>query len=332
MYCEVIGGIGVFHGAQIVLPGHLGSWNIGSHFINSIHNNFFMSLAKNWCITWNNYSLEQYGEFKNFVSTYCRYGISQLEVGEAGTPHIQGYFQLKEKKRLSWLKANLSNQPHFEVAKGNADANKVYCRKEGGIEPYEYGIPISAGQRTDLEQFTDGIVAGESIIELIREQPTTYVKYARGLDQLVFKLAGKRNFKTRVLWFWGPTGTGKSREAAALFPDAYWKEGSSKWWDGFNGVDDVIIDDYRRDLCTFSQLLRLTDRYPCVVETKGGSVAFAPKTLVFTSPKPPRETWEGRTEEDISQLLRRIDEVREFKSDTAPPVFPLFSCNFNPAN
>lgn len=289
-----------------------------------------MSYAKNWCLTWNNYTLQDYVDFKAFVETYCKYGVSQLEVGESGTPHIQGYIQLKDKKRLGWLKTNLSDRVHFELAKGSPESNTAYCSKEGGTDRYSFGTSISHGQRTDLEQFTAGIMSGEQYIELIRAQPTTYVKYARGLDQLCFKLAGKRNFKTRVLWFWGPTGSGKSREAATLFPGAYWKEGSSKWWDGFNGIDDVIVDDYRRDLCTFSQLLRLTDRYPCIVETKGGSVAFAPRVLCITSPKPPRETWEGRTEEDLEQLLRRIDEVREFKVDRPPVVPAMFVPGFNP--
>lgn len=291
-----------------------------------------MSNAKNWCVTLNNYTLQDYADFKTFVETWCKYGIAQLEVGESGTPHVQGYFQLKDKHRLSWLQKTCHARAHYECAKGSSDSNKIYCTKEGGTDRYEFGEAVSVGQRTDLEGFTAGIVAGENMLSLIREQPSTYVKYARGLDQLCFKLAGQRDFKTRVLWFWGPTGSGKSREAALLYPGAYWKEGSSKWWDGFNGTDTVIVDDYRRDLCTFSQLLRLTDRYPCIVETKGGSVAFAPQVLIITTPKSPRETWEGRTEEDLGQLLRRIDEVREFKLDkpVVPVVPAMFVNGFNP--
>jgi len=88
---------------------------------------------------------------------------------------------------------------------------------------------------------------------------------------------------------------------------------SNKWWDGYCGQSEVIIDDYRRDLCTFAELLRLFDRYPHTVEFKGGSCQFLAKTIVVTTSKGPKETWEGRCDEDLAQLCRRINEIREFR-------------------
>jgi hypothetical protein len=287
--------------------------------------------AKNYCITLNNYSPIQYEAFKLFTQTYCKYAIAQLEIGESGTPHIQGYFQLKEKKKLTWLKNNLFQEAHYEGARGSASANREYCSKAGGTEPYEFGEPIESGTRTDLKAFTDRIIAGESVSTIAAEQPEVYVKYSRGLDSLAARTSRGRDFKTRVLWFWGPTGSGKSREAFEKYPDAYWKEGTTKWWDGYDGVGDVIVDDYRRDLCTFAQLLRLFDRYPVIVETKGGSLNFRPRTIVITTPKDPRATWEGRTSEDIAQLIRRIDEIREFRPDHVPE-FPIFAPSYKPLN
>jgi hypothetical protein len=106
---------------------------------------------------------------------------------------------------------------------------------------------------------------------------------------------------------------------------------ANKWWDGYEQQPAVIIDDYRRDFSTFAELLRLLDRYPHRVEKKGASIQFNSSTIIITTPKPPEETWAGRTEEDLAQLMRRITEVREFKADIA--VAPrVFADGFVPGN
>ena len=97
--------------------------------------------------------------------------------------------------------------------------------------------------------------------------------------------------------------------------------GDAKWWDGYTQPPCVIIDDYRPRLCPFNELLRLLDRYPVRVEYKGGSIHFNSQTIILTTPKSPRETWASRTEEDIAQLIRRIDEVRNFD------LFPYPACD-----
>lgn len=113
-----------------------------------------------------------------------------------------------------------------------------------------------------------------------------------------------------------------------MFPDAYVKMGTNKWWDGYEQQECVIVDDYRRDLCTFAELLRLFDRYPMRVECKGASVEFYSKVIIITTPKAPADTWEGRCEEDIRQLERRIFEVRHFPGE--PEIPALFVPGFVP--
>ena len=107
-----------------------------------------------------------------------------------------------------------------------------------------------------------------------------------------------------------------------------------KWWDGYSGQSSVIIDDYRRDLCTFSELLRMLDSYPYRVERKGSSCQFRATDVVITTPKHPRATWEGRTDEEIGQLLRRIEFIGYFanpgaeaiwEGDGNVPIVPTFN-------
>jgi len=140
------------------------------------------------------------------------------------------------------------------------------------------------------------------------------VKYARGMSVAKLVYDGQRDFKTIVKWYYGSTGTGKSRAACdeTSNVNAYWKSGGSKWWDGYDGQEAVIIDDYRCDLCTFHNLLRLFDRYPLQVEGKGTSMQFRSKLIIVTAPYRPEIMWRSRVQEDIGQLLRRIDEIKLF--------------------
>lgn len=81
----------------------------------------------NWTFTINNYVNED-GEEETMDDTICTYLIEAHEVGESGTPHIQGYCQLKVPMRLNQLK-QVCPLAHFEVARGTPYQNFLYCAK-----------------------------------------------------------------------------------------------------------------------------------------------------------------------------------------------------------
>lgn len=262
-----------------------------------------------------------------------KYLVFQKETGPSGTPHIQGYCSSQSARtRASWCTL-LGGHAHVASARGTAEENKKYCTKEdtrdAGTEPAEYGELPSQGRRSDIDAVYALAREGASERDIAEADPTSYIKYSTGIKRVLLLHQCKRSWKTNVFWWYGSTGTGKSREAIERFPDAYWKPGSTKWWDGYDGESDVIIDDYRRDLCTFAELLRLLDRYPLVVEQKGGSRQFVARNVVITTPRSPRDTWIGRTDEDLAQLERRIEEVRCFGPEPTPRNFVE---SFNPAN
>lgn len=78
-----------------------------------------------------------------------------------------------------------------------------------------------------------------------------------------------------------------------------------KWFDGYTGQKTVIFDDFRGTPENYSQVLRLTDRYPMRVPIKGGYVAWVPTTVIFTCPGKPEDTWPFQSE-SLGQLYRRI--------------------------
>lgn len=276
-----------------------------------------MSKSRGYCFTLNNWSEAQREAIK---AIECRYICFQEEVAPSTlTPHLQGYIYFEHARNLGGMR-KLIPGAHFEVAKGNTEQNKLYCSKPGGVNFFEKGDPLTQGKRNDIHNVANEIAKGTPMDEIAQENPVAYIRYHRGFKELAATYVGKRDHKTDVFWYWGPTGTGKSYNAHQLAPDAYYKMGGNKWWDGYTGQPDVIIDDFRGDLCPFHELLRLFDRYPHRVEYKGGSINFVARRIYVTCNKPPEEVYAGRTEEDIGQLLRRICEVKHFSERFVPPI------------
>ena len=113
-------------------------------------------------------------------------------------------------------------------------------------------------------------------------------------------------------FFYGKTGSGKTRTAFEELPKIYTPL-SYKWWEGYEGQTEVLIDDFRKDWCKFHELLKLLDRYPFKVEAKGSHHQLMATTIIITAPYPPQYMYDTR--EDIEQLLRRIRVVQEFPID-----------------
>lgn len=123
----------------------------------------------------------------------------------------------------------------------------------------------------------------------------------------------------QVVVLYGPTGIGKSRRARQFFEekkiDYYVKTSlTGKWWDGYNGEEGVIWDDFRGSNVKCSDLLILTDGYGTLVEVKGGTVWLKPKYWVFTSPKK-YELWYDWTDENMAQMTRRVSSQFELKAE-----------------
>jgi len=85
--------------------------------------------AKRWCFTINNPEPQDEVIDKGLFT----YLIIGKEVGENGTPHLQGYVEFKNQKDLTALK-KINDRIHWEVAKGNRNQNIIYCTKEGDSE------------------------------------------------------------------------------------------------------------------------------------------------------------------------------------------------------
>lgn len=266
---------------------------------------------KAYCFTLNNYSEDEHSHIVRTCENESRYAIFGKEVGELGTPHLQGYIIFTRALRFKTIKDRFLPRCHIEVASGSTDANIHYCSKDGqfrefGVRPKEGG-----GTRDELAvKFVSAIGQGHGgLVDFANEEPGTW--YYSGHNML-------RNYITlqkpvnrpdiSVLWLFGAPGVGKSRRAHEMYPEAYIKEPRTKWWNGYMLEQEVIIDDFGPNGIDINHLLRWFDRYKCLVENKGGMIPLYAIKFVVTSNFHPKQifSWAGEENPQLPALERRI--------------------------
>lgn len=251
--------------------------------------------ARNWCFTLNNPESEDID-----ISEWTekpKLLIYQKEMGENGTPHLQGYLEMDQPVRLSALK-KLLPRAHLEKRQGSRTQAIKYCCKEesrisqpkiigfeGGLDALLKTLDSQPLGNTSLITLKNMIDNGSSELELADFDFGTWSRNYRALERYKRLKTTPRNTECNVIVIQGPTGTGKSRFCMESFPKAYWKQ-RGNWWDGYDGQSEVIIDEFYGWM-PFDTLLRLCDRYPMLVESKGGQLQFIATTIVFTTNQVP---------------------------------------------
>jgi hypothetical protein len=264
------------------------------------------SKHRSYCFTLNNYTTEDEQRIQDIDAKYLVYGREVAPTTQ--TQHIQGYIQFHNPRSFNSTKKSLGKAAHLEQAKGNAEQNRRYCIKQDD-NFFEKGDIQTQGKRTDLDKIRE-IVKDTNKMSDVVEVATSYqsVKMA----ECILKYKEKpRNWKPMVYWFYGSTGTGKTRNAIDLFQnDCYIKSNNDKWFEGYDAHERVLFDDFRSSTLPFHFLLQLLDRYACRVECKGSTRQFLAKHIIITTPYHPETMY--RTNEDVMQLIRRIDKIENF--------------------
>lgn len=131
------------------------------------------TLRINWCFTINNYSDNHETILKDMVPAVARYIVFGREVGETGTPHLQGYVQFINKKRLTQIKKMAGFETaHLEpmMARDPRQAAE-YCKKDKIFT--EAGVMDTQGQRKDLLQLAESYRLKRSYTDL-KDQSAWY--------------------------------------------------------------------------------------------------------------------------------------------------------------
>lgn len=289
--------------------------------------------VKKWTLRWSNPPEDWEAVCEELFNEHFKFFVGQLEMSESGTPHVQGYFELKKRQRRSTVSALWGEvNPHFEEAKGNAKQNIRYCTKHCGAcykgdpctgesadyqmsEPVMWGTPSKIGKAALMDGLWQAIEKGVDEYEMISETPALLshqraVNYAMEVRN---RKLGNRWRTVQVDVLEGPPGVGKT-----LWP--VWAHGyeniyiltkltaGALWFDGYLGQKVLVIDDFDSDWSIpYRALLRLLDGHTLRLPIKGG-FTYALFDHVYITTNVPVGRWYKKRSE-IDALLRRIDRV-----------------------
>jgi len=287
------------------------------------------SPAHDWCFTINN---PRRRDYKRVQSWQYNYLVYQLELGEQGTPHIQGFVQFTTKQRLKALK-KVHRTAHWEPRRGSAYQAAHYCKKpETGCDCHHCLAAVDVPRpQLIFESGTISAPAGEKLNSVamtikkrglcaaIEAYPTHYMGMTRGMQALATFYSPRRSWRPVVTVLYGQPGSGKTRYAM-LGPSPYvqadYPSKGSQFFFGDYRPDQhetLVFDDFYGQM-PYSTWLRVCDRYPMEVHTKGGFHQLLTHNIVFTSNRGPRE-WYPKVFADLDRWQafdRRIDNVIVF--------------------
>jgi len=286
-----------------------------------------MSQSRNWCFTVNNPGSQLTPEEDGW-GVHISFVTWQLETGENGTEHFQGYLECIGKKSLRQLKDLPGLETaHLERRRGTQQQAISYCQKvDTRVEgPWVWGEPKEQGKRSDLLDMKRQIdEEAAPLTQLWDNNFGSMIRYHRSFKEYKRIKTPKRDWTPTILVIIGPSGIGKSQLARQLFPNAYWKP-NSKWWDDYDNQTDVIWDEFKGQY-PFQDLLRVLDSTPLSVETKGASVSYVAECICFTSNFHPSEWYNPDTIHftwETSPLRRRLTEFGHIIDLTPVPVLGL---------
>lgn len=239
----------------------------------------------------------------------CRYVTYGREVGESGTPHLQGVIVFKNPRQLSGVKL-LIPRAHLEVMKGTVDQAVDYAHKDGDVE--EVGDrPLSQKRKGELEKqrWSDAFASCkmgklDDVPDDIRMRYYSTCKKIKAdhatRPEEIDELSGE--------WIYGPAGCGKSRRARDENP-VFFDKPLTKWWDGYDNEEVVLLDDISTQHNHLGYFLkRWCDRYSFPAEIKGGSMQIRPLKFVITSQYSIEEIFQDPL--TVAALTRRLTVIK----------------------
>lgn len=271
--------------------------------------------CRTWCFTLNNFTEADIEWFKGLE---CRRIRASKEVGESGTPHLQGVITFADNHRFSTLK-----KMHDKVSwrsSNSKDAAWNYCNKAG--EPPVIDINNKKqGFRSDWAELYDMVQKGGTYDQVAKTFPHLYGPCHIGVKALADAIGVNRPIKRPkrtkitppdVYWRWGLKGTGKTSWVYENFDDddIALIKGDYKYFN-YNYEKVVIFDELRSTDISLDYLLVILEGYMKKVRTLREWKDWYAEVIVITSPYPPEELYarEITNRDKIDQLLRRIKEV-----------------------
>lgn len=232
--------------------------------------------------TLNNYTDEEVALIKAMP---CRYMSVGYEVGEGGTPHLQGMTTFSSPKTLTAAIACFPRRVSNVQAIIKLHEAIEYTQKEGNF--FEEGSRPATQQSKGIAE-KERWEAARTLAKAGRIEeldPDIYFRFYRTAKEIakdhMVRPASIPELDNE--WICGPTGCGKTRGVMERYPDCYLKT-TNKWWDGYQGEETVLIDDIDEAHKCLSHHLKIWgDHKPFLAETKGGMIMIRPRRIIVTS-------------------------------------------------
>lgn len=281
--------------------------------------------SRSWTFT-----LWDFETLENLKHSNPRYLVyAPEECPTTGRKHFQCYAYYDRERHQSAMR-KIYKGHDVQIAVGSAAENKTYIigpySKNGKEKPHnanavEIGTIPEQGKRNDLRAFDRDIKAGKRGRDLSVDHLEVRAKFPRLEQVLVNEDDEQRAIQMykdgivpEVHVRWGEPGTGKSRYVYDKHtPESIYElnlgDGSNKsvWWDTYRGQEVILINDFDGEL-GWKYLLRLLDRYPFRMQTKGGHCWRLCKYIYITANDPP-ERWYAQHRS--GPLMRRLTTVTE---------------------
>lgn len=225
----------------------------------------------------------------------------------------------------------------------NFNSFKEYALKDNPDDKFEYGKPLKQGLRTDLiNMFKE---CNYDITEIREKYPDMAVRYNGGIKEVCQQKADanatldwlglqqdaegnitkKEYKKTIVHWFYGPTGTGKTRLVKEIVADRILKNIVkpeeitiiNKFTDSGFAIGAIkpnskiiIMDEFRGSTLKMYELLQIIDGEH--ISVKGSQIYLHVEEVFITSCYSPFNVYSGLTNQidKLNQLLRRITDLK----------------------
>lgn len=264
---------------------------------------------KKFVFTLNNYTRDEEIAIRNFITLKAIFSVIGHEVGDEGTPHLQGYVSMATRVRFSTIKRRFP-RIHLEKARGSDEQNLDYCTKQDK-NPFIFGEPDKKPTRSDLHTICKELAEGCPLNQAALNNPEVYVKYSSGLTKFAYHTQQPRSVDDppMTIWIWGPSGTGKTRFVYDQMPhDQIYIKDDTQWWDGYIQQSCVLVDDFD-GRWPFRNFLRLLDRYPYQAQVKGGYVVVNSGIIVITCEYSPQHFWHDN---ELLQVTRRLQHIMHY--------------------
>lgn len=286
------------------------------------HNGLSHNQIKEICFT----------KFKSF-----RYGALVDEIGTNQTHHTHIFLCFDSPVRFSSIKKWFQTS-HIETCKGSIEQNLDYLRKsgkwsctsksettiEGTFEEFGDRPPENKGKRSDLEELYHMIVDEElSNAEIIRINQD-YILEIDKLDKirtihLQEKFKGKRRLDLEVIYIYGSTGSGKSRDILDEFGDenVYRVTDYLHPFDHYSCESVLVFEEFRSSL-PLKDMLNYLDIYPLTLQARyNNKYACYNKVFICTNWKLEKQysDFQHSDAESWSAFLRRIHKIKKYSEN-----------------